>query len=85
MLYDESLFNEILITMNTKKMLYGFLTLCILFIAAACTKDSADQAEYEFGIDRMDVQTDNRNSIDRMDVQTDNAQSIDRMDVQTEN
>ena len=70
--------------MNTKKMLYGLLTLCILVIAAACTKDTADQAEYEFGIDRMDV-GEQEKAIDRMDVQTTNRQSIDRMDVQTSN
>ena len=82
MLYDESLFNEILITMNTKNLFYGLLA-CLVLLIAACTSES--DSVYEQGIDRMDVETTNRNSIDRMDVETTNRQSIDRMDVQTEN
>ena len=84
MLYDESLFNETLITMNTKKLLYSLLACLVLFIAA-CTNDSASDSEYDQAIDRMDVETTNKNGIDRMDVETTNRQSIDRMDVETTN
>ena len=70
--------------MNTKKFLYGLMALLVLIVAASCTPDSADDSEYELGIDRQDVTTNNR-SIDRDDVQTSNKVSIDREDVQTSN
>lgn len=66
-------------TMNTKKFLYGTLTFMVLILAAACTNNSADAAEYEYGIDRMEV-GEQEKAIDRMEV-GEQERAIDRMEV----
>ena len=63
--------------MNTKKMLYGILTLSILLIAAACTSDTAEQELYS--IDRMEI-TEQEDAIDRMEI-TEQEEAIDRMEI----
>jgi len=66
-------------TMNTKKILYGILTIATLSLAA-CSNDS-DSGLYD-GIERKDV-TPDRNNIERKDV-TPERNSIERKDVTPE-
>jgi hypothetical protein len=67
--------------MNTKKLLFGILTIGILF-GAACTTDN-DEAYETSSIDRSKVQSEPKKSIDRSKVQSEPKKAIDRKKVQS--
>jgi hypothetical protein len=48
------IFNEKLITMDTKKLLFGICT-CLVLMASACTDSSADDQIYEDGVDKSKI------------------------------
>ena len=51
--------------MNTKKLFFAIFTMSI-FLIGSCTTDNADNAEYEVGVNKKDI---DRTGVDKKDIE----------------
>ena len=68
--------------MNTKKLIFGLLTVGILS-GAACTSDNSDV--YEQSVKKSDIRISNKQSVKKSDIRISNKQSVKKSDVRISN